>query len=292
MPDVRPLVEAWSKAEGIERPTDAVIANFYFPMARWIADHAGGHTLVAGLSGAPGTGKSALARLMKRLLETHFGIRAAVLSLDDLYLGRDARLDRAATIHPLLATRGVPGTHDVTLGLEVIASLRKGRTTALPRFDKAADDPRPEHEWPLWEGRCDVVLFEGWCVGARSQPNHSLDAPVNGLERLEDSDGGWRWYVNRQLGGPYQRLFAEIDLLMLLRPRDFDTVFSWREDQEARLRASRSGEGVMTPSGVRRFVMHFERLTRFMWEEMPGRAEAVVFLGADHTPEEVVLGDR
>ena len=48
----------------------------------------------------------------------------------------------------------------------------------------------------------------------------------------------------------------------------------------------------MTPSAVRRFVMHFERLTRFMWEEMPERADAVVYLGEHHMPLRVELGDH
>jgi D-glycerate 3-kinase len=109
---------------------------------------------------------------------------------------------------------------------------------------------------------------------------------------LEDPTGDWRWYVNRELGGKYQTLFAELDLLLMLLPPDFDRVYAWREEQEARLRAAGGGPEVLTPSGVRRFVMHFERLTRFMFEEMPGRADAIVHLGQDHTPVQVDLGDE
>ena len=161
----------------------------------------------------------------------------------------------------------------------------------MPRFDKTTDEPFPRFQWPIWNGPCDVVLFEGWCVGARPQRSDELGAPVNGLERLEDSTGDWRWYVNRQLAGVYQALFAELDLLVLLRPRDFDRVYAWREEQEAQLRNAAGGPAVMTPTAVRRFVMHFERLTRFIWEEMPARADAVVYLGDDHAPVEVDLGD-
>ncbi|MGB5524987.1 MAG: hypothetical protein WBM96_20620, partial [Polyangiales bacterium] len=102
----------------------------------------------------------------------------------------------------------------------------------------------------------------------------------------------WRWYVNRELSRRYQALFAELDVLVMLRPPSFDEVYVWREEQEARLRAASSGPEVMTPAEVRRFVMHFERLTRFMWEEMPGRAEAVIDLGEDHAPARVELGDE
>jgi D-glycerate 3-kinase len=284
-------VEAWCAQEGIARPSDALIADFYVPMTAWVADHVEDRTLVLGLNGAQGTGKSTLARLLKQLLGRIHGVRAAILSLDDIYLSGEVRLHRANTIHPLLATRGVPGTHDVDLGLKVVRCLREGRPIALPRFDKAKDERRPVAEWPPWEGRCDVVIFEGWCMGARPQRADELRAPVNGLERLEDSTGDWRWYVNRELGGSYQALFGEIDLLVMLRPTNFERVYAWREEQEARLRAAGGGPQVMTPEAVRRFVMHFERLTRFILEEMPERADAVVDLGEDHAPIEVRLGD-
>ena len=290
-PDVRADVEAWCADEGIARPSDALIADFYVPMTAWVADHVEDSTVVLGLNGAQGTGKSTLARLLQRLLDRIHGVRAAILSIDDLYLSGAARLQRANTIHPLLATRGVPGTHDVDLGIRVLRCLREGRPIALPRFDKAKDERHPVAEWSPWKGRCDVVIFEGWCVGARPQRADELEAPVNDLERLEDPNVDWRWYVNRELGGHYQALFAELDLLVMLRAPDFDRVYAWREEQEARLRATGSGPEVMTPEAVRRFVMHFERLTRFMSEEMPGRADAVVYLGEDRAPVAIELGD-
>jgi D-glycerate 3-kinase len=288
---VRADVESWCAREGIERPGDALIADFYLPMAGWVADHVDDRMIVLGLSGAQGTGKSTLASLLQQLLGRVHGLRAAIVSLDDLYLTRAARLERAQAIHPLLATRGVPGTHDVDLGLRVLRCLQKGKPIALPRFDKAKDERVPAAQWPAWEGRCDVVILEGWCVGARPQRPDELEAPVNDLERVEDPTGDWRWYVNRELGRTYQALFSELDLLMMLRPPDFEHVYAWREAQEAHLRASGGGPEVMTAAEVRRFVMHFERLTRFMWEEMPARADAVVHLGDDHAPVEVDLGD-
>ncbi len=291
LPDVRVDVEAWCAIEGIARPSDVLIADFYLPMAGWIADHVDDRMVVLGLNGAQGTGKSTLARLLQRLLERVHQVRTAVLSLDDLYLTRAQRLERAQAIHPLLATRGVPGTHDVDLGVRVLRCLREGKPIALPRFDKSNDERAPVAAWPPWEGRCDLVILEGWCVGARPQRPDELDTPVNELERVEDATGDWRWYVNRELGRSYQILFAELDLLVMLRPPSFEHVLAWREEQEARLRAAGGGPEVMTLDAVRRFVMHFERLTRFMWEEMPDRADVVVQLGEDHAPVEVELGD-
>lgn len=261
-------------------------------MAAWVAEHVDDRMVVLGLNGAQGTGKSTLARLLQQLLARVHGMRAAILSLDDLYLSGTERLQRAQTIHPLLVTRGVPGTHDVDLGIRVIRCLRDGKPIALPRFDKARDERVPVAKWPPWGGRCDLLIFEGWCMGARPQRADELGAPVNELEREEDPTADWRWYVNRELGGHYQALFSELDLLLMLRPPGFAQVYAWREEQEARLRALGGGPRVMSPAAVRRFVMHFERLTRFMWEEMPGRADALVQLGDDHGPTDVVLGDE
>ena len=291
VPDIRADVETWCAEEGIARPSDALMAELYVPMTAWVADHVEDRTLVLGLNGAQGTGKSTLARLLQRLLGRVHGVRAAIVSLDDLYLSRAQRVERAQTIHPLLATRGVPGTHDVDLGIRVLRCLREGRPIALPRFDKAKDERHRVADWPPWKGRCDLVIFEGWCMGARPQRADELEASVNELERAEDPTGDWRWYVNRELGRRYQALFAELDMLVMLRPPSFDEVYTWREEQEARLRAAEAGPEVMTPAEVRRFVMHFERLTRFMWEEMPARADAVIDLGEDHCPTGVELGD-
>jgi D-glycerate 3-kinase len=268
-----------------------LIADYYLPMAEWIAEHAEQRMLVLGLNGAQGTGKSTLARFLRLLLARLYGMRVALLSLDDLYLTAAERRRRAEAIHPLLATRGVPGTHDVSLGIRTIRALRDGKPLAIPRFDKARDDRVPVAEWPRWEGRCDLVIFEGWCVGARPQRADELREPINELEREDDPTGDWRFYVNRELGGHYQALFAEIDALLMLRPDGFDQVAQWREQQEARLRESGGGPEVMAPEEVRRFVMYFERLTRFMWEEMPERADAVVHLGENHLPQQVELGD-
>lgn len=155
--------------------------------------------LVVGICGAQGSGKSTLvARLAQRL------DRVATLSLDDLYLTRAEREALARDVHPLLRTRGVPGTHDIDLGMAVMASLDRGAAVRLPRFDKAIDDRSPETSWPTAAANTRVMLFEGWCVGALPQESEALAEPANALEREEDRDGTWRRYVNDMLAGPYR----------------------------------------------------------------------------------------
>ncbi len=231
--------------------------------------------LVVGLCGAQGSGKSTLAaELAARIAHT------AVLSLDDLYLARAARIQLACDVHPLLRTRGVPGTHDVGLGLRVLDALDRGLDAPLPRFDKASDDRVPREHWRIARGDTQVLLLEGWCVGARPQTDAALSEPVNALERDEDADGRWRRYVNTALAGDYQRLFARLDQLVLLAAPSFSVVRDWRTQQEHALRAvaGTTAIGVMDDAELVRFIAHYERLTRHVLEEMPGRADLTIRL--------------
>lgn len=246
-----------------------------------------GSLTVLGLCGAQGSGKSTLAMALKSVLVEQ-GVTTVILSLDDLYLRRSEREALARDVHPLLATRGVPGTHDVALGLATLDSLTRGGLTRVPRFDKAADDRQPTCRWDIVEGPTAVVIFEGWCVGARPQADAELVAPINRLEMERDSDGRWRRGVNAQLSGSYQALFDRIDVLVLLQAPDFDVVHEWRAEQEAALRsgaASMASPGVMSDDALRTFIAHYERLTRHILCEMPARADLVVSLDAQRKPQ-------
>lgn len=252
----------------------------------------GGRCLTVGLCGAQGSGKSTAAAEVFNIL-TARGLKVAVLSLDDLYLGKAARENLAATVHPLFKTRGVPGTHDVALGIAILDGLVAGEKIRLPRFDKALDEPVPASKWPLCEEMTDIILFEGWCVGARPQLDEALAEPVNDLERIEDARGDWRHYVNNMLAGPYQFLFQRIDTLVLLAAPDMKTVVRWRQEQEHRLRemlrdAGRGTEATMDDAGVIRFVQHYERITRHILNEMPSRSQLLIRLDADRRAIQIV----
>jgi D-glycerate 3-kinase len=245
------------------------------------ARHAGHHSakpLMVGICGSQGSGKSTACAHVARAM-TASGIRVAVLSIDDLYLSRAVREDLALRVHPLLRTRGVPGTHEPLLGVHTFEALATHARVRLPRFDKARDDREPESCWDAIDAPVEVILFEGWCVGARPQLPHELDRPVNALESQEDADGRWRRYVNDALSRAYRRLFAPIDFLVLLAAPGFEIVARWRTEQEQQLRADRpAATGIMSGAEVERFVQHYERLTRHILSEMPSRADLVLRL--------------
>ncbi|MES2294893.1 MAG: kinase [Pseudomonadota bacterium] len=261
------------------------VQRIYLPLAahiRALVDARPGH--VVGICGSQGSGKSTGAGVLRLLLEAG-GLRVAALSIDDLYLPKEARAKFADDIHPLLATRGPPGTHDVALGERLLDTLGKPQITAIPRFDKSRDTRSDPSSWEQFQGPADIILFEGWCVGARPQSPEKLADPINALERDSDPDGRWRRYVNDALAGPYQHLFGRIEFLIFLKAPSFEVVAGWRKEQEAKLRARvGNASNVMTDAQIDLFVQYYERLTRFMLTEMPSRADALVTLDADRHP--------
>ena len=275
------------------------LRSMYLPLAAWLenARAKAGPSIVVGLTGGQGSGKSTVCVLLRTVLQEGFGARAAVLSVDDLYLTHAERQRLGRDVHPLFASRGPPGTHDPKLGLETINRLLAqgpGQRTALPSFDKATDDRRPHSVWPVHEGSAGYVLFEGWCVGARPQSAAALARPVNALEREEDAGGRWRRAVNGALAGPYRALFDRIDIQIMLRVEGMERVHDWRrlQEEKLRVRVARAGTGdapvrVMSDTELDRFIAHYERITRHLLEEMPERADIVFDIDNGHQPAAV-----
>lgn len=284
---------AWARAflaeHGLPPAYGRTLDEVAGPLATRFAAEARGRQapLVVGLCGPQASGKSTLAAALAGLLEAQ-GLTVAILSIDDLYLSHAARQRLGAEVHPLLATRGPPGTHDVALGLRLLDDMADGRPTALPRFDKARDDLAPISTWPTTPARVDVALFEGWCVGAKAQGADALAAPVNDLEARRDPDGRWRRHVNDALAGPYQALFARIDRLVLLQAPRFDVVAAWRQQQERKLRTRLAAEGSdlarsMSDDEVLDFIQLYERLTTHILATMPAYADAVISMTAERS---------
>ena len=251
-----------------------------------------GRPITVGISGAQGSGKTTFARFLSKWLGRRMQLSAVCISLDDVYLTKARRRRLSRRAHPLLATRGVPGTHDLPLARRVLDALTHpgaARRVAVPVFDKATDDRAPEQNWRRVDAPADIVLFEGWCLGGRPQTPESLSDPANELEASEDGNGAWRTGVNERLRADYAELFARLDMLIMLRVPSFDSVFEWRSLQERKLRerlhhASAGSEGSpgLSQAGLKRFIQHYERLTRHMLKTMPDYADAVIDIDENH----------
>lgn len=284
---VRPAFKAKMREQQLSDSLEDSLMRAYLPLARWV--HGQKSTdipLLLGVNGAQGSGKSTLCEFLQLILALGYGYNAAGFSIDDIYLSSAERKRLAEEVHPLLKTRGVPGTHDIALGRNILDALFDpiGRTVAIPAFDKAHDDRRPQAEWPRFKGPADIVLFEGWCVGAIPQVEAELIDPINELERAEDPDGIWRTYVNPQLQGPYADLFGHIDRLIMLKVPDMASIYEWRSLQERKLagKLASTGNQIMDAEGLKRFIMHYERITRHTLAEMPSRADLTLFLDRHH----------
>jgi D-glycerate 3-kinase len=216
---------------------------------------AAGRPLLIGLSGPQGSGKSTAAKALAAALPAG---AIAVVGLDDVYLPRAARAALAANVHPLLATRGVPGTHDLPLLHATLDALLAGTApVALPQFSKGDDDRAALAEWPIVPPPSVAVLLEGWCVGAVVP---DLLACPNALEREADADGRWRRHWATALAVDYARLWQRLDRLISFTAPDWDVVCGWRAEAEARQLAA--GQGGMDSAGLARFMQHYERLGR------------------------------
>jgi D-glycerate 3-kinase len=240
---------------------------------------------IIGINGCQGSGKSTLADYLCSVVAERIGVTTVSLSLDDFYLTKNERNHLAATIHPLLATRGVPGTHDVQLAVDSIKSLAAGQKTLITRFDKNIDDRAPASSLKTTEGKIGLIVLEGWCLGAKPESTEKLIQPINSLEENEDRDGIWRTYVNRALQNDYPPLFALVDELIMLQAPAFDTVFNWRLEQEQKMvkrlekEGMDCGSGVMSEQQILRFISYFQRVTENILDEMPQRADHLFKLG-------------
>jgi D-glycerate 3-kinase len=234
-----------------------------------------------GISGLQGSGKSTFSEQLARATTT-CGSPSIVVSLDDFYFGRRERAKLARDVHPLLATRGVPGTHDLALlgrTLDALVHATPGRPALLPRFDKGRDTRIAPSRWRRVAAAPRCILLEGWCLAVPAQDSRALARPLNALERIDDADGSWRAYANAELAGGYARLWRRLDALVVLAAPDFGVIERWRGEPERALRR-RGAPRAMSPLELRRFLMHYERLSKHALRTLPALADVVVALDA------------
>lgn len=268
-----------------------IIREIYFPLSRLILEKKPSGPMLVSINGAQGTGKSTLTTFLKLIIESEFKLRVAAFSSDDFYYTRAEREKLAKEVHPLLQTRGVPGTHDIDLLVQVLEKLLEGKKCAVPGFDKARDDRVAPCGWMQYDDRVDVILFEGWCNNSPAQDSSELKNPINALEETEDSQGVWRYYTNEKLEEYHQRVFRHADMCIMLKAPDFESIYSWRSLQEQKLRSSLPADQqtrVMSDAELKRFIQHFERISRHTLKYLPEVADLVLPINMDHTIDGII----
>ena len=234
------------------------------------------------LSGSQGVGKSTLLKLIKVIFKKKFNKRILSLSLDDFYLDKKERQKIAINIHPLLKTRGVPGTHDINSLLEIIKRFDKSKYPInFPVFDKLSDSRKKTHK--LIKAKCDILILEGWCVGCPPISRKYLFTNINTLEQQFDNNGNWRRYYNRLLVTKYSKAFEKFNSIIYIKAPSFAHVLSWRIKQENFLRklSKKDKSSGMSPIEIRNFIQHYEKITKWMLKKMPALANIVLYVNKD-----------
>jgi D-glycerate 3-kinase len=265
------------------------VEQYLLQLAEHIATQARslGRCSLISINGSQGSGKSTMTVFLKLILQHHFNLSSAVVSIDDFYLTLAQRKQLAQQVHPLFVTRGVPGTHDIELAKNTLQSLKNCSAQSpcrIPVFDKSIDDRADESLWPLLDSPVDVILFEGWCNHAPLQSEQELKTPINDLEKNEDEKAVWRNYVNQQLHQYHINLFSQADSLVFMQIPSFEKVYEWRGLQEHKLKkaAAESSQGVMDQQQLIRFIQHYERITRSCLKGLPATADIILKIDNDH----------
>ncbi len=269
----------------------------YIPLSFWIENKykKKGDTLILGCSGGQGSGKTTMAKILKIILNKFFNRKIFVSSIDDFYKTSREREKISKNIHPLLKIRGVPGTHDINLikNFFNIIKKKKFKKIMLPRFDKSKDDRYKKKYWHTISKRPEIVILEGWCVGAQPQLNSSIIKPINILEKYEDKDLFWRRYVNEKLKNEYKKIFKTIDHFIFIKVPNFKMVFKWRLLQENKLRKkSHWDKKIMSYNKIKRFIMFYERITLQMIKDLSKSASVVMLLKKNHEVKKLIFRSR
>ena len=260
--------------------------NFYLPISQLIYKKytKNKKTQVIGLAGGQGSGKSTISNILKILLKESFNLETVIFSIDDFYKTLKERKIMSKKISPLFLTRGVPGTHDTKMLLSCIKTLKnsKFKKMLIPQFNKAIDDRVSKIKWLRVNKKPNIVLFEGWCVGAKPQKKKDLLVSVNELEKHKDKNKFWRNRVNQELKGDYKKIFKLIDKIIFLKVPSFKHVFKWRLLQEKKLRITSKSKKIMSYNQIKNFIMFYERITKHMLKTLIHKADSVIKIDNEH----------
>lgn len=270
------------------------LKKIYIPISFWINNKCKkkGRTLILGLSGSQGSGKTMVTGILQIILKKFFKKNIYIISIDDFYKTLRDRNRMSQQKHSLFKTRGVPGTHDINLikNFFISAKRKKFKKIKLPKFNKSIDDRSKKNYWHNINKRPEIIILEGWCVGAIPQINSSLRKPVNILERYEDKDLIWRKYANEKLKKEYKEVFAMIDYFIFMKVPNFKVVFKWRLLQESKLRKKlHYKKKIMTYSAIKRFIMFYQRITLQMMKDLSKSASIVLLLKKNHEIKRVLF---
>ncbi len=287
------MLATFIKQHNLPEEFSLSVEKYYKPIAQQLFDRFKRSTspFFVGINGCQGSGKSTLTDYIGEYLTSQYKLNVVVMSLDDFYYSSQDRQNLANTVHPLLATRGVPGTHDMTELTQVLTKLKARETGfTIRKFNKATDEPYPESDWQVINQSADIVIVEGWCWGVSPQTKEQLKTPINELEYKYDTTGKWRNYVNQQLKDEYVSLYKEMDFWLALQAPSFDCVYKWRLEQEEKLKARNVGlenSKIMSSAEILNFTQYFQRLSVQACNTFKESADIICYLDSQRKITEI-----
>jgi len=272
---------------------DRMIKFFLIPICFWISKRVSKKkTLIIGLAGGQGSGKTTISTILALILKKYFKLKVFKVSIDDFYKTRRDRKLLSKNKHSLLMTRGVPGTHDIDLMLNFFKKIKDKnfKSLQIPKFNKSIDDRFPKRLWYKIKSKPDIVIFEGWCVGAKAQSSSQLKKSINSLEKIYDKDARWRGYVNSQLKTKYKTLFSQLDELLFLKAKNFNLLREWRLKQERKLQAQTKNKKnlkIMNSGDIISFMQTYQRITQQMFKDALKSSSIIMNLNINHQIEKI-----
>ena len=238
------------------------------------------------ISGSQGVGKSTLVLILKSVIEDMYNKKIMSISIDDYYLSKKKRLQLSKKIHPLLKTRGVPGTHDLDKLRKHINQFNKKKfPITIPIFDKLSDDITKKKNTI---SKAEILLLEGWCCGCLPINNKYLCKNINKLESDLDKNNIWRNFYNEKLQNDYKKIFKLFDLKIYMQPPSFKYVYKWRADQERKGLSKSVNKKYMNKKQLDRFIQHYEKITKWMVKSMPAEADMLIKVNKNQMVKKII----
>lgn len=268
------------------------LAIYYHPyVEKLIAlkkQKADSNSLIVGVSGIQGTGKTTQGEIMEILL-SGLGYSSISLSIDDHYITHK-ELNQLRKQDPRFIRRGV--THDIPLAVQNLTDLQtmqNGMEVRIPIYDKGAKHGDGDRiGWKVITKKPDFIFYDGWMLGARRVEDESVfESGLPALDTLEHIQ--FAKDINKKLD-EYLPLWDLIDFMNVLYVPNYQISLKWRDQAEERLR--KQGKG-MSPEQIKEFVYYFWRsvhpaiqIKNLAYD--PIHTQQVTIIADDHSVKEVL----
>tara|TARA_Y100001970_G_scaffold271292_1_gene366321 strand:- start:212 stop:1069 length:858 start_codon:yes stop_codon:yes gene_type:complete len=263
--------------------SNSYICNYILPIIDYINNTNENKFII---SGSQGVGKSTLSKLIKKVIERTSLKQVMLISIDDYYLSKKNRYQLSNQVHPLLLTRGVPGTHNIKKLKEHIRQFKKKQfPIETPTFNKLKDDISKK---TTTFSKGDILILEGWCCGAKPIAKNYLHKNLNIIEKKFDKNFKWRNYYNLKLKMEYQKIFNSFDKTIYLQSPSFESVLKWRYAQEKNNAKKTKTKNFMSKNATKTFILYYEKLTKWMMKNMPANADMLIKVDKDQKIRKII----